>query len=83
MKHLIRIILTIAVMPDKVELFDTPVIVKKDGVSILECWGVGLNQGLWLMDEKGGWYEWEPADQNAQEVIEALYERMKVETIAA
>jgi hypothetical protein len=83
MKHLIRIILTIAVMPDKVELFDTPVIVKKDGVSLFECWGVGLNQGLWLMDEKGEWYEWEPTDQNAQEVIEALYERIKVAKIAA
>lgn len=83
MRHLIRIILTIAAIPDKVELFDTPVIVKKDGVSILECWGVGLNQGLWLMDDRGEWHQWEPTDRNAQEVIDALYNRLRTQKKAA
>jgi hypothetical protein len=57
--------------------FDTPVIVRKHHVSILECWGVNIERGLWLMDETGNWHEWDSKDLNAGLVLNSIYQRVR------
>jgi len=76
MKHIIHIVLYLSSLSDNTVLFEIPVIVKKEGISIFECWGVSLHDGLWLMDETGNWYELEETDRNFREVVEALDERL-------
>lgn len=77
MKNLIQIIIFLTTAPSRCEFFTEPVIVKKDNISLFECWGVGLNETVWLMDETGSWYELEQRDQNSQLVIDALWEKLK------
>lgn len=77
MKHFVSIILTLFDTPDKTILFDEPVIVRKEDVSIFECWGCALaGDGIWLMDETGDWHEWTDFDQNANLVMEAVYGKL-------
>lgn len=79
MKTLIHIILIVSAYPDQQVLFDTPVIVKKTPhVSIFECWGISLHDGLWLMDECGQWHEWGEWDENGRLVINSIYQRLKL-----
>lgn len=58
--------------------FTEPVIVKNQDVSIFECWAVVSNEGIWLMDEEGKWYKWQPCDQNAELVMEAIVTRFMI-----
>lgn len=77
MKHLITIIISVYSRPDQTILFDEPVVVKKDTVSIFECWGIAIaGNEMWLMDETGDWHELSEEDINAGLVVDALYERL-------
>lgn len=79
MKTLIHIILIVSGYPDQQVVFDTPVIVKRaPHVSIFECWGVKIHEGVWLMDEKGNWHELEETDDNAQLVANSIYQRLRI-----
>lgn len=77
MKKFVSVILTLFDVPDKTILFDQPVIVRKEQVSIFECWGCAIaGDGIWLMDETGDWHEWADTDLNADIVIEAVHEKL-------
>lgn len=62
--------------PDHSILFDTPVIVRNEHMSILECWGVAARETIWLMDETGDWHELEEQDQNFELVVNSIHERL-------
>lgn len=70
--------LILSSISDKTILFDEPVIVKKEDVSIFECWGASLHDFVWLIDEKGDWHELQELDLNAKEVTDALHERLVI-----
>lgn len=77
MKHLIAIIINVITCPGQILFLEMPVIVKKDTISIFECWAIAIaDNSLWLMDEKGDWHELSEQDANAELVIDALYERL-------
>lgn len=79
MKTLIHIILIVSAHPDQQVLFHTPVIVKKTPhVSIFECWGVKIHEGVWLMDEQGNWHELEETDDSAKLVSNSIYQRLRI-----
>jgi hypothetical protein len=77
MKKFVSVILTLFDVPDKTILFDQPVMIRKEGVSIFECWGAALVDSVWLMDERGDWYELSETDANANLVIEAIHQKLK------
>lgn len=52
--------------------FTEPVVIKANDISIFECWGVASHEGIWLIDEAGKWYKWQPCDRNAQLVKTAI-----------
>lgn len=59
-------------------LFNDPVIVRDNEISIFECWGVASHEGIWLMDEQGQWYKWQASDINADVVMNAINTRLKI-----
>lgn len=77
MKTYIHIILYLCDQPERSVFFDQPTIIKdNNGVSIFECWAVVLIDTVWLMDETGNWHELSEEDQNADMVIETIWNRL-------
>lgn len=59
-------------------IFDDPVKVKKTPHELVfTCYGIHVENGVWLMDGAGQWYQLEESDQNAKLVINSLYQRLR------
>jgi hypothetical protein len=67
--------------PEGKILFDTPVTVKKsphDLVCMINgVWG-SVDKGLWLLDGNSQWYLITAIDQNAELVLNSIYQRISL-----